>query len=95
MRLYHLAFLFLVMHAPAYAQYGFGPYGPYGRPPEGAYDLPPCNPYYNRDCGRFRWEGPRAKDMRCRDNPMMPDCPRGRGAPYEGPPGARPFYDDE
>ena len=97
MKLYHIAFLFLIMHAPAYAQYpgGFGPYGPYGKPPEGSYDLPPCNPRYNPECGRFRWEGPRSKQFRCEEHPMMPDCPRGPGAPYEGRPGGRPFYDDD
>ncbi|SRR6266404_7683119 len=84
------------MATPALAQYGgWGIYGPNGRPPPGAYEAPPCNPYYNPDCGRFSWEGPRSRAWRCQEHPMMPDCPRGPGAPYEGRPGQRPFYDDE
>jgi len=84
--------LFLGIYTPV--QYGgFGPYGPYGRPAPDAYDLPPCNPYYNPNCGRFREEGPRARQFRCEQYPMMPDCPRGRrGDPYEGP---GPYNPDE
>jgi len=80
-----LLYLFDVI--PAAAQYGggFGPYGPYGRPGPDAYDLPPCNPYHNPDCGRFQWEGPRARRWRQERYPMMPDAPRGPGRPYEGP----------
>jgi hypothetical protein len=94
MRLSALAFvLFAGIYVPA--QYGgWGIYGPYGRPPEGAYDLPPCNPRFNPDCGRFSWEGPRARQWRWENHPMMPDAPRGYpGAPYEGPPPYNP--DDE
>ena len=71
---------------------GFGVYGPYGRPDRGpeAYDLP-CNARYNPDCGRFSWEGPRARRWRYEQHPMMPDAPRGRrGDPYEGP--IEPWY---
>lgn len=88
-----VAALFLGIYTPAQYPGGWGVYGPYGRPPEGAYDLPPCNPYYNRDCGRFREEGPRSRAMRCAEHPMMPDCPRYGGRdPWEGP-GTPPFYD--
>lgn len=78
--------LYLFDIVPAAAQYGgWGIYGPYGRPPPGAYDLP-CNPRFNPECGRFSWEGPRARRWRYEERPMMPDAPRGPGYPYEGPP---------
>jgi len=84
--------LFLGIYTPVQYGGGFGPYGPYGRPPPGAYDLPPCNPRYNPECGRFNWEGPRARDWRRERYPMMPDAPRGPGYPYEGP---GPYNPDE
>jgi hypothetical protein len=69
---------------PAAAQ-GYG--GPrmwgYERPE--AYEAPPCNARYNPECGRFGWEGPRSRQWRYERHPMMPDAPRGRGYPYEGP----------
>jgi len=83
---------YLVGIIPAAAQ-GWGIYGPYGRPPrgQGAFDLP-CNPRYNPECGRFSWEGPRARRWRYEEHPMMPDAPRGRpGDPYEGPRSTEPW----
>jgi hypothetical protein len=92
MKILNTAFaLFLGIYTPA--QYGGPPMwdrGPDRRPER--YDLPPCNPYYNPDCGRFGWEGPRARQWRHERYPMMPDAPRGPGYPYEGPP---PYNPDE
>jgi hypothetical protein len=74
-----------------YVQYGGPPMwdqGPNRR--HDRYDLPPCNAYYNPNCGRFDWEGPRARRWRWENHPMMPDAPRGPGYPYEGPPPYNP-----
>lgn len=78
--------LFVVaqMLIPTPVQYG-GPPMWQQMPPPGAYDLP-CNPRFNPDCGRFNWEGPRARRWRWEEHPMMPDAPRGPRYPYEGPP---------
>lgn len=90
------ALLFIGIYAPAQYGGGFPPggvYGPYGPPGPGAYDAPPCNPRHNPDCGRFDWEGPRSRQFRCSQHPMMPDCPRGPGYGYEGRP--PPFNPDD
>jgi len=84
-----LATLFLGIYTPA--QYG-PPMWPQ-MPPRGAYDAPPCNPYYNPDCGRFRWEGPRSREWRCQEHPFGQDCPRGPGYPPDQVP--PPYNPDE
>ena len=69
---------------PAAAQ-GYGGPRMWGFERPEAYEAPPCNPRYNPECGRFGWEGPRSRSWRYERHPMMPDAPRGRGYPYEGP----------